>query len=198
VELNQSWSGAAYRWLATTWVWDAQGLRIEPRPPLVSPLLMKGLVYTAEAGVVIGVAAVLGRAGRAVEEARHHFCECAIVLLLMVLLSPMSSKPHFVVLLLPGWIVARQMVYQGDGASGLLLVLAIVSAGLTIKDLATPPLATLALWYGGVSWSASFLLVALVRLRLAERRRGADSSGRAPGRSAAPLRPVGLPAGQLT
>jgi hypothetical protein len=59
-------------------------------------------------------------------------------------------------------------------------------------------LATLALWYGGVSWSASFLLVALVRLRLAQRRHAADSSSRAPGGSAAPLRPVRLPAGQLT
>lgn len=175
VTLNQSWSGAVYRWLATTWIWDPAGVHVVMTTPLLTPWPMKLLVYGSELVVVLLLTAIASRARKLpvdrpldTQAAAFHptAIELGIVLTLMVLLSPMSSKPHFLVLLLPAWILARQAVYERDFLSGAMLALAIVTAALTIKDLAGPNLATLAMWYGGVTWSAILLLCGLTRLLL--------------------------------
>lgn len=169
VTLNQSWSGAVYRWLATTWTWDAAGAHIISTTPMLTPGAMKVLVYGSELLLVLLVAAASGRENRPASAgenslSRVRAIECAVVLTLMVLLSPMSSKPHFLVLLLPAWILARQAVQKRDALSGAILVLAIIAGALTIKDLAGPNLATVAMWYGGVTWSALLLLCGMTRL----------------------------------
>ena len=178
VTLNQSWSGALYRWFATTWVWDAAGFQVSPRPEPVSPLVLKVLVYGSELLMLAGAAWVMG--------IRHHISpdrkggvghqtvsdsspplrsglvrslEYAMVLVLMVLLSPMSSKPHFCTFLLPAWLMARLAITQRSWFAGLCLALAISASVLTIKDLAPANVASAAMWYGGVTWSAVFLFV---------------------------------------
>jgi hypothetical protein len=170
VNLNQSWSGALYRWFATTWTWDAAGFQVQLRADSPSPTLLKLLVYGSEL-LVLGVFAWLMwprhskqlspdrlSPDRQVGESPRVPLECAVVLLLMVLFSPMSSKPHFCTLLLPAWLVARQAFRSRSWSLWACLGLAIVCGALAIKDLATANVASVAMWYGGVTWSAVALL----------------------------------------
>jgi hypothetical protein len=80
------------------------------------------------------------------------------VLLLMVLLSPMSSKPHFSTLVLPGFALARLAVYQGDKILRLLLGLAVFLAMLSLP-LWGGHFDFIALWFGSDTWNALFLLL---------------------------------------
>ena len=86
--------------------------------------------------------------------------EGGVVLLLMLLLSPMSSKAHFGVLLVPGFCLARSALAGGQGryASRVLLGLAVGLAVVANKDLLGGRLYTLALWYGSATWQALALL----------------------------------------
>jgi hypothetical protein len=85
--------------------------------------------------------------------------EFSVILLLMVLLSPMSSKPHYATLILPAWLMARLAVTHRSKFAAVCLGLAIVAGLLSAKDLAGPHVATIAMWYGCVSASAFFLLL---------------------------------------
>ncbi len=207
VTLNQSWSGGVYRWLATTWTWNDAGVQIVSTTPMLTPVAMKLLVYGSELVVVVLIAAIAKRARKLSLDCSHDTqaagpypaaLEFATVLTLMVLVSPMSSKPHFLVLLLPAWILARRAVERGDFASGIILVLSLVAGALTIKDLAGPSLATLAMWYGGVAWSAILLLWGTTRLLWLCRFPGDredNSSGTARGPGA--RQPLGMKVRQL-
>ncbi len=157
--MNQSISGAAYRWFVTDWSWSSAGFEVWPRADAVAPLTLKLIVYGFQGLLVAAAAFVLGRPGRLAAEKRDRLpFEFSLVLLLMVLLSPMSSKPHFCTLLLPAFLLARRMVRDKDRVAGLCLTLAILAGVLATKDLAGPNLASLAMWLGGVSASAFFLL----------------------------------------
>jgi hypothetical protein len=76
----------------------------------------------------------------------------------MVLLSPMSSKPHFSTLVLPGFALARKAVYQRDIILRCLLGLAIVLATLSLP-LWGGRLDLIALWLGSDTWNALLLLL---------------------------------------
>ena len=80
------------------------------------------------------------------------------VLLLMVLLSPMSSKPHFSTLVLPGFALARLAVYQGGKILRFLLGLAVVLATLSLP-LWGGHIDFIALWFGSDMWNAFLLLL---------------------------------------
>jgi hypothetical protein len=83
--------------------------------------------------------------------------ECG-VLLLMVLLSPMSSKPHFSTLVLPGFALARLAVYRDDIILRCLLGMAVVLATLSLP-LWGGRLDFIALWFGSDTWNALVLLL---------------------------------------
>jgi hypothetical protein len=80
------------------------------------------------------------------------------VLLLMVLLSPMSSKPHFSTLVLPGLALARLGVYQGDKILRLFLGLAVFLAMLSLP-LWGGHFDFIALWFGSDTGNALLLLL---------------------------------------
>jgi hypothetical protein len=80
------------------------------------------------------------------------------VLLLMVLLSPMSSKPHFCTLVLPGFALARLAVYRGDRILQLLLGFAVVFATLSLP-LWGGRLDFIALWFGSDTCNALLLFL---------------------------------------
>jgi len=80
------------------------------------------------------------------------------VLLLMVLLSPMSSKPHFSALVLPGFALARLAVYRDDIILRCLLAMAVVLATLSLP-LWGGRLDFIALWFGSDTWNALVLLL---------------------------------------
>ena len=60
--------------------------------------------------------------------------EFGIVLTLMLLLSPMSSKPHFCTLFLPGFCLARLAVNRSSRAAALAVGVAAVTALASNKD----------------------------------------------------------------
>ncbi|HMP16472.1 MAG TPA: glycosyltransferase 87 family protein, partial [Gemmatales bacterium] len=101
---NQSLAGMLHRLLDTT--------------PLVEKLL--GLLMAGALLVAAGLAME-----RTVPE-KHKLpvvaMEFSMVLLLMLLFSPMSGKSHFVVLLLPGMVVARQAWWSGSYLLGSILL----------------------------------------------------------------------------
>src|SRR2546423_2450219 len=84
--------------------------------------------------------------------------ELSVVFLLILLVSPMSSKPHFCTLLLPGFCLARLAVVERRYVIGALLLAAIVVAVPSIKDIVGGQFASVALWWGSVTASTLLLL----------------------------------------
>jgi hypothetical protein len=164
---NQSFSGAGNRWLTTEWNWHGSRFAVTRKLDAPSPIVVKVIVYGMELVLLAGVAIILirrrsmtqGQGSR--EEFPAAILEYSLVLLLMVLLSPMSSKPHFSTLILPGFALARLAVYQGDMTLRCLLGFAVVAATLSLPlwggcfDL-------IALWFGSDTWSALLLLLGTI------------------------------------
>jgi len=87
--------------------------------------------------------------------------ESAAVVCLMLLLSPMSSKAHYVVLLLPCLILARLAVERRPPWLVALLVVLAVTGPLTAKGLLGRRLGDLALEWGSPTWFALCSLVGI-------------------------------------
>lgn len=159
---NQSLAGAANRWVLTRLVWGPDEGTLEARSASLSPAALRGLVLGVELLLVGAVLFACGRPFRHVEEgpdgASRAPLEYSVVFMLMLLLSPMSSKAHFGVLLLPGFLVARAVFHQGGRWAGLFFTGALLMTGLAIKDPLGQRLYTLCLWYGTVTWHTLFLL----------------------------------------
>jgi hypothetical protein len=131
-------------------------------PP--SPVQVKLLLYGIEVGLLLLAWFAMWRIRQAAKQdppaLPAESLEYYIVLLLMLLFSPMSSKPHFCTLFLPGFCLARLAVQQRNRVVAVLLVGAIVGAMLANKDLLGDTIYTFTLWYGCVTWSALLLLKA--------------------------------------
>jgi hypothetical protein len=159
---NQSLSGAANRWLTTEWRWHGSEFEVVPKPDAPEAATVKAIVYGAEAALLATVGILLLRrrkiGGEEAQSRPAEILEYSLVLLLMVLLSPMSSKPHFATLILPGFALARLAVYRADKALQLLLGLAVVFAMLSLP-LWGGHFSFVALWFGSDTWNALFLLL---------------------------------------
>ena len=94
---------------------------------------------------------------------------CGAVVCLMLLASPMSSKPHFCVLALPAWALAWAGVQRKQW--GYLVVVAV--AGLLLltsaKDLVGPTINVHAMWFGSVPVGTLLLLLGCVWARYVAR-----------------------------
>jgi hypothetical protein len=163
---NQSLAGAAGRWTRTTW--EVAGGKIVTRevPPVLDPVTTKRLVMLVGLGLC-GLAVVAGMRRR--EDAFHTpesppkiALECSLVLALMLLLSPMSSIPHSVTMLVPGFAVARLAIVGRSRFAAVVLGAMILTALTSNKDLLGPKLYTLGLWYGGVTGLAAFTYIGCV------------------------------------
>lgn len=142
---NHSLVGVVGRLTTSRLVSAVPEYQIEPRPDPPSPTLLKGVVHGFGLGLIALTAWVVRRGGRRVEA-----CGVGAVFCLMLLLSPMSSKPHFCVLAVPAWAVVRAGV---EGRRWWLLAPAVL-AGLVelpaAKDLVGGRANALAMWYGVV------------------------------------------------
>jgi hypothetical protein len=159
---NQSLSGMGRRWSTTTWTWADTDCTIDPRPPLLQPQMLRAVVYASQAVLLLVVLWGCGRPFRKITEdfgGRLQALECGIVLLLMLLLSPMSSKAHFGTLLVPGFCLARAALGSRSRLLGAVLLGAVLLAVLSNKDPLGERLYTLSLWYGVVTWETLLLLV---------------------------------------
>ena len=159
---NQSLAGMGQRWCTTSWTWGDSDCTIDPRSPLLRPQWLRSAVYGSE---IILLLAVLWTCGRPFQQGndrageRGPALECGIVLLLMLLLSPMSSKAHFGTLVVPGCCLARAAVASRSRLLWGVLLGAVVLALLSNKDPLGERLYTLSLWYGVVTWETLLLLV---------------------------------------
>jgi len=87
--------------------------------------------------------------------------EFGLVLCGMVLLSPMSSKSHFCVLLLPALFCSLHYLQHGrDRILGGLLVGSFALGTLTVKGVVGREWGNVFLAYGSVTWTALLLLLA--------------------------------------
>lgn len=177
IQYNHSLSGVGNRWLIADWAWDEAGrLRAFVSPDRVATGTLKGVVYGIELLLVVVAFLIVGRHPATDTTSQlgvlpRSALEFSVVLLLMVLLSPMSSKPHFCTLVVPGFCIARLAVMQRDRVLALLLSAAIVAGLLSNQDLWGKTIYSLVIWYGSVTWNAVFLFVAcLYALRNYDRR----------------------------
>ncbi|MBL8827949.1 MAG: DUF2029 domain-containing protein [Planctomycetaceae bacterium] len=87
--------------------------------------------------------------------------EFSAIVSLMLLLSPMSSKAHYVVLWLPSLVIARQVLERPTTARYAVVALLAVTGTLTTKGLLGKSLGDLTLLWGLPTWHAIITLVAL-------------------------------------
>src|SRR5262249_39064665 len=134
---NQSLTGLAQRWCTTTWTWTATDCTIGQRRPRIGPQALRVCVYGAELSVLAAVLWICGRPFRRLPhdaDASRYALEFSMVLLLMVLLSPMSSKAHFGTMVLPGFCLARTALRSHGQLLKGVLAGAVVLGLLCNKD----------------------------------------------------------------
>lgn len=152
---NQSLSGLGQRWLALDWAGLLEGTVRAGAP---SARTIKLLIYGAELTLLAASAFVLGWKRPKERPTVTRAAEYSVVLLLMLLLSPMSSKPHFCTLLLPAFCLARLAVTERGRAQQLFLALSLLAGLLSTRGLVGVQFSSFMLWCGAVTWAAMFLL----------------------------------------
>jgi glycosyl transferase family 87 len=160
---NQSLAGAGYRAFVADPIWEERTFCETPRAHAFTGTQLKLIVYGGELALVACCGALLWRSRRRTRtsmssgSAQEPFEYC-VVLLLMPLLSPMSSKPHFCTLLFPAFLLARMTMLQRSRILLLLLAGAIAVGVLATKDITGVYVASWMLWHGGVTLVTCFLL----------------------------------------
>jgi hypothetical protein len=158
ININHSVAGVCNRWLIAERIWGGADFKIGTRPNRIPAGLLKAIVYTlCLALVLIALASSRRRLAPTGDGG-----ELGLVLILMLLLSPMSSRPHFCTLLLPGFFLARAAVERRDLLPRLLLAGAILAGLLSNKDLVGRFAYDAAIWYGSVFWNAVLLFAGCV------------------------------------
>ncbi len=172
--LNQSLTGTLHRLTtdvgAPTSVWDVHATIV-----VLSPAGRRGVLLAAQLLLVVGVAWLCRpaavRAAPAGNVRYVRLAQAAAVACGMVLLSPMSSKSHFGVLLLP-IALAAFLVCRGCRDRALIagLALVFVIGTLTTKGVVGSRLGNVLLAYGSVTWTAVLALMLTARAQTLLRR----------------------------
>jgi hypothetical protein len=132
------------------------------RPSAVSARTLRLVTYGADAALILAAAAVmLRRRGEAAES-----FEFSLVVLLMLLLSPQSSKPHFCTLVLPAFCLSRFVVSRRHLPLGCLVALAAIGALVSNKDLWGTTIYETAMWYSSVLITTLALFAGCLRARM--------------------------------
>ncbi len=161
---NQSIAGAFTRWASTRLAWQNGEIVAVNRSSTPDAHLLRIMTYSCELTLLALAAYTMRRRWRAapsnanVSRAPEDMAaEWGAVMALMLLLSPMTSRTHFVVLLLPALCVARRAFEHGDRVARWLIYLTLATAVLE------PPVwghtsVHIAMWCGLSSWGTAFLL----------------------------------------
>ena len=148
---NQSLVGAMKRWTSTTW--SVVQNKVEVRAILASmpPSEMKRLLVGCFAGLgTLALAAII----RGRNSERGIAWECGMVVSAMLLMSPMSSMPHFATLLLPGLLFAQMVKERRTKSMFVFGTILLLAASATNKDLIGSKNYMIGLWYGSAMWCA--------------------------------------------
>jgi hypothetical protein len=187
---NHSIPGICNRWLTCRAHWQHGELVEVTRDGRISPQSLK---VAALGGMMLLLAVALYCVGKPVQVATAKSpgtnsgpsaaaLEFSLVVILMLLLSPQSSKPHFCTLFLPGFCLARAAL-SWPSRSLLTVVLGVVALGLTSnKDLVGTKVYDWVIWHGSITWSAILLYAGccLCLLRWPPRRNTAREPSTAP------------------
>jgi hypothetical protein len=191
INFNHSVAGVMNRWLTFERIPDGDDLRPVERSDRASAGVVKIVVASTDLLLIVMAVALTWRQRSAAPDAR----EFSMVLLLMLLLSPMSSKPHFCTLLLPAFYMARVAVQRRELLPCVLLGISIVAGLASNKDLVRRFMYDGAIWYGSVFWMAVSLFVGCCIAVPKKDIGGPDLGHLLPKRQSAPIRcPVRLSA----
>ena len=146
ITFNHSLSGVLNRWLTTDQVVMGREVLSLPRTERMTSTELKR-VYGAGLGLTLLGLAAMRRRGRTPIGSAAEF---GMVLTLLLLLSPMSSKPHFCTLLVPQWLLARLALRRGDRLLMAATAATAVAGLLANKDLVGWWAYGMLLWYGSV------------------------------------------------
>ncbi|MGD0461356.1 MAG: glycosyltransferase family 87 protein [Tepidisphaeraceae bacterium] len=160
VTINQSIAGAAHRFFTTGWSIANGQLNISYNKKILPPKVLKLLVYALEIALLAAAAWAMGRPFRRPSDARIAGLEFALVMLLMLLLSPMSHKTHFGILILPGFFVARMAIEHHDRIAAWCMLACVIVIGLLDHFFFYTALGDMFAWYGNVMWGTIALGVA--------------------------------------
>lgn len=165
---NHSLAGIWNRWLTFEPLWHGREMEVVRRTERVAPETLK---LVSGGSMLLFLAAALICSWKARRPAgglgvlnnttapSPRALEYSLVLILMVLLCPHSSKPHFCTLILPGFCLARAAL-SGPDRRFLVFVLAAITCGLlSNKDLVGGRVYDWVLWHGSITWSAVLLHV---------------------------------------
>ena len=148
---NQSLVGAMNRWTSTTWSVVHHKIEVRAIPASMPPSELKHLLIGCFAGLgTLALAAII----RGRRNERGTAWECGMVVSAMLLMSPMSSVPHFATLILPGLLFAQ--MYRERRTKYILVfgTILLLGALATNKDLIGSRNYTIGLWYGSAMWCA--------------------------------------------
>lgn len=175
IVMNQSLAGLFRRYLGTTWRLSPDGLRVALSQN-ISPHAIDLALLSCE--VLLMLVAAIGFGAPFKREpasdrpqndstAKLEFrlaLEVSVMLVLILLFSPMSSKPHFCTLILPGFCVARLAVRDRKLSAQIFLGVCLLVIGLL--DRLPGSLEDLPSWFGNVTWGSIALMAAcLIALR---------------------------------
>jgi hypothetical protein len=161
-ENNQSIAGEAYR------LHDSY-----------SPQTLKLAVYGLEFLLLAAAAAIMGRPFSHSIDHRRAALECSLIMILMLLLSPMSSKPHFCVLLLPGFCLGREFIERKSVTAILSIILCVVlvvildrnvMGGILMNSDRGKLIGERAMWLGSIVWATLGLGIACAAALMDSRR----------------------------
>jgi hypothetical protein len=163
---NQSLSGAVNRFFTTSLKWTAEGAAIVKNMSSPSPKALRGITLLLDALVTIPAAFALWRRRRRTDDPPRDgpladALEFSIIFLLMLLLSPRSSRTHFGIMLLPALCIGRIAVSERSRAAWAVLLSATFVSLISYSN----PLNILfsaALWAGALSLVAVLLLAGCI------------------------------------
>jgi hypothetical protein len=183
-ELNRSLGGTAYRVTNTRLEYDAGRLRsvdrawVSTRTVIViagAILAVMGILSLAAMYRAYGISGAPG--GNVPDPIAYEF---SIVLMLMLLISPVSSSPHFNTLVLPGFCLARLAFATGDRWIWAPLLSAAALTAISNKDLVGDRLYSVLVWVGTTTLATILLwlgcVIALLRTRQAANGSNPDAS----------------------
>jgi hypothetical protein len=162
---NQSLSGAFYRFFSSDYLWTSTDLTVFKREHPLDPNALRTMVYGFEMSLALVMAWVVGkphwRGPRRSDDVApsRRAIEFSLALLLVLLVSPASSKPHFCTMVLPAFCLARLAIVEKRYMAGVFLLTAIGVSVPSVKDIWGGDFSAVALWWGCVTWSAAALLL---------------------------------------